>query len=120
MVRSAGEVNAPAKVELLHGGVRIADAEIASSRSARRRGLLGRTGIEGVFVLSPCRGVHTIGMQMAIDVAYLGRTGKVLRIRTMPRHRIGLPVLRSHTVLEAAAGAFSRWSIAQGDVLTLR
>ncbi|MGB0113425.1 MAG: DUF192 domain-containing protein, partial [Ilumatobacteraceae bacterium] len=57
----------------------LASAELASTRSERRRGLLGRTDIEGAFVIEPCRWIHTIGMRFPIDVAYLDRDGVVVK-----------------------------------------
>jgi hypothetical protein len=38
---------------LLSDGTVIASAEVADTRSARRKGLLGRTGVDGAFVLPP-------------------------------------------------------------------
>lgn len=102
---------------VLRDGRRIA-LEVANSRSARRRGLLGRSSVDGGALLLPnCRSVHTVGMGFAIDVAHLDRSFRVLRVRTMRPMRIGLVVLRSQSVLEADAGAFDRWMVAVGDRL---
>ncbi|MBK3553894.1 DUF192 domain-containing protein [Streptomyces sp. MBT61] len=46
---------------------------IAASYRARTRGLLGRDGIEGAMMLTPCGSVHTFRMRFPIDVAYLDR-----------------------------------------------
>ena len=93
---------------------------MAATRSARRRGLLGRDGIDGALLLSPARSVHTIGMRFAIDVAWCDRDLVVLRTARLPRRRVTCPVLRAHAVLEAEAGAFARWGLAAGDQLELR
>ena len=105
---------------LVSGGHVLASAERADDRRARARGLLGRAGFEGALVLSKCRSVHTIGMQFAIDVAYLDRNGLVLKIAHMNRNRIGMPVWKAATVVEAQAGSFERWGLKVGDQVELR
>ncbi len=94
--------------------------EQAATRGERRRGLLGRTSLEGAFVLRPCRWVHTVGMRMPIDVAFLDADGVVVKTLVMHRHRVGAPVLRARTVVEAQAGAFARWGLRTGDRLEVR
>jgi uncharacterized membrane protein (UPF0127 family) len=94
-----------------------ASAEVADVRSARRRGLLGRDGIDGAIVLRPCRWVHTLGMRFAIDVAFLDDAGVVIKTMQMHRQRMGVPVWRARSVIEAEAGAFARWGLRVGDVV---
>ncbi|MFG2817662.1 DUF192 domain-containing protein [Streptomyces sp. NPDC048410] len=88
--------------------------EFAVSYRARTRGLLGRDSVEGALLLSPAASVHTFGMRMAIDVAYLDRSLRVLAVRTMEPGRLGLPRLRSRHVLEAGAGAMAGWGLVAG------
>ena len=102
---------------LLRDGKVLASLEVASTRAARRQGLLRRDGIEGALLLERVRSVHTIGMRFPIDVAYLDGDGVVLRTVTMPRNRIGRPVLRARGVVEAEAGAFRHWELHPGQVL---
>ena len=98
----------------------LASVETAETRSARRRGLLGRDAIDGAFVIEPCRWVHTVGMRFPIDVAFLDDEGIVLKTVRMPRHRIGLPVPKARFVIEATAGAFERWGLRVGDPVEVR
>lgn len=105
---------------LVSGAHVLASAEIASTRRQRRKGLLGRDGLDGALVLRPCRAVHTIGMRFPIDVAYLDGDGVVLKTLQMHRHRIGIPVPRARVVIEAEAGAFARWGLRVGDVIEVR
>ncbi|MBC2900781.1 DUF192 domain-containing protein [Streptomyces cupreus] len=88
--------------------------EIASSYRARTRGLLGRDAVDGVLLLSPANSVHTIGMRIPIDVAYLDRRLRVIAVRTMKPGRLGLPRLRARHVLEAGAGAMVGWGLRVG------
>ena len=97
-----------------------ASADVASNRSARRNGLLGRDGFEGALVLRPCRWIHTIGLRFPLDVAYLDGEGVVVKTVRMPRYRVGAPVWRARTVIEAQAGAFERWGLHVGDVVEVR
>jgi uncharacterized membrane protein (UPF0127 family) len=94
--------------------------EVARSARARRRGLLGRDGIEGALLLSPASAVHTVGMRFAIDVAYLDRTFRVVAVRTMRPGRIGVPRPRARHVLEAEAGAMERWGLRRGVRIVVR
>jgi uncharacterized membrane protein (UPF0127 family) len=102
---------------LLRDGEVLASLEVARDRGARRKGLLGRSGIEGALLIEPASSVHTIGMRFAIDVAYCDKEMKVLRTVRMPPFRVGLPVPRARAVIEAEAGAFARWNLRAGDVL---
>jgi uncharacterized protein len=108
---------------LLRSGEVLATAEIANSRRARRRGLLGRDGVDGALLIEPTRSIHTVGMRFPIDVAYCRRVGgelEVLEVCSMQRWRIGAPRLRASCVIEAEMGAFERWRLARGDVLEIK
>lgn len=105
---------------LLRDGEVLASVEVADSRPARRRGLLGRDSIDGALLLVPARSVHTIGMRFPIDVAWLDGELTVLRTTCVRRHRVSRPVLKARSVLEAEAGAFARWNLVVGDQLELK
>lgn len=98
----------------------LASLEVAETRRARARGLLGRAGVEGAVLLRPARSVHTIGMRFAIDVAFCDGDLRVIRAMTMPRHRVSRPVWRARAVVEAEAGAFARWNLQPGDQLEVK
>ncbi len=98
----------------------LASVEVARTSRARRRGLLGRDGVDGAVVLRPCRWVHTVGMRFPLDVAYVAGDGVVLRVARLPRHRMPRPVWKAAWIIEAEAGAFERWGLRRGDVVELR
>jgi uncharacterized membrane protein (UPF0127 family) len=104
---------------LLRDGQVLASAEVAGSVRARMRGLLGRDSLEGVLILRPARSVHTVRMRFPVDVAYCDRDLTVVRMHTMPRNRVGLPVWRARCVIEAEAGSFERWGLTVGDRLEI-
>ncbi|MEU1181636.1 DUF192 domain-containing protein [Streptomyces sp. NPDC005820] len=94
--------------------------EIAASYRARTRGLLGRDSVDGAMLLTPAGSVHTFGMRIPIDVAYLDRRLTVIATRTMPPARLGLPRLRSRHVLESAAGTMEGWGLRPGARVEVR
>ena len=83
---------------------RAVPVEVAESYRARARGLLGRDGIDGAFVLRPARQVHTFGMRFPIDAVLLDRDDRVVTVVTIEPGRILLPRRRVRHVLEVAAG----------------
>jgi uncharacterized protein len=105
---------------LLRDGEVLASLEVARTRSERRRGLLGRDGIEGALLLEPAKSVHTIGMRFPIDVAFCDEEMVVLRVVRLARHRVALPMWKAHAVIEAQAGCFARWELRPGDQLEVK
>ena len=105
---------------LVHDGKVLATLEVAPDRRARVRGLVGRDGLEGALQLDPARSVHTFRMRFAIDVAFCDGDLRVLRLVTMRPNRLGVPVWRARSVIEAEAGSFARWGVSVGDRLEVR
>ncbi len=104
---------------LLVDGRDVTAVEVMASGPARRHGLLDREGLEGAVLLTPAASVHTIGMRFPIDVVFLDKNLRVLRVLTMPPGRLGLPRPRARHVLETAAGACARWGITRGTTLSV-
>ena len=98
----------------------LAALEIARTPRRRRRGLLGRDGIEGALLLRPGRSVHTFGMRFPIDVVFCDRSLTVVKVKTLPPGRLTLPVWRAHAVIEAEAGSAERWGVVADDQLEIR
>ena len=96
-------------------------AEIADTSAKRRMGLLKHAGLapgEGLWIV-PCEGVHTFAMKFPIDVLFLNRQHKILKIRpNMVRSRIALSLL-AHSVLELPAGTLNETGTERGDQLEL-
>jgi uncharacterized membrane protein (UPF0127 family) len=102
---------------IVRDGKVLASAEVASTRAARRTGLLGRDGIDGALVLRPAVQVHTVGMRFSIDAIWVDRDGRVLRIKCLGPRRVSRPVMRAEYVIEAESGTAARWGLQVGDVL---
>ena len=98
----------------------LASIDVADDRTSRVKGLLGRDGIDGALAIPKCKWVHTVGMRFPIDVAYVGPADTVIKVVSMHRHRVGLPVPQARLVIEAKAGAFERWGLRVGDPIEIR
>jgi uncharacterized protein len=100
----------------------IGRVELAARGPARRRGLLGRKGLdegEGLWI-KPCEAVHTFGMRFDIDLIFLNRRHIVTKVRAgVPPWRIS-GSLRALSVLEMSPGAIARSSTRPGDQLSLQ
>ena len=94
-------------------------AAIADTSATRRTGLLKHTKLDpgdGLWI-APCEGVHTFAMKFAIDVVYLNKAKKVLKVRpNMPKSRLSL-CLSAHSVLELPAGMAEATQTVKGDQL---
>ena len=94
-------------------------ADIADTSAKRRTGLLKHTGLakgEGLWIV-PTEGVHTFGMKFAIDVVFLNKAKKILKIRpNMVQRRMSISLL-AHSVLELPAGTLEATGTAKGDQL---
>src|SRR5262245_31760440 len=98
----------------------MASVDVATSHGERAKGLIGRDDVEGALAIPKCRWVHTIGMKFPIDVAYVDSENNVIKVATMPPHRVGLPVPKARMVIEAKSGAFERWGLKVGTPLEIR
>jgi uncharacterized membrane protein (UPF0127 family) len=95
--------------------------DLATSRAARRRGLLGRDSLgatEGLL-LTPCIAVHTAFMRFPIDVIFIDRNGRAVRVVREVRPWRMTASLRAHSVIELAAGTAAAADIQVGDLLYL-
>lgn len=105
---------------LLRGDEVLATLETADSFATRLKGLLGRDGYEGAFLIKPANSVHTLRMRFPIDVAFCDKDLVVVDCITMKPNRVSLVRPKAKCVIEAEAGAFDRWSLRRGDVLEIQ
>ena len=88
----------------LPGGLRVARAE---RRPERMRGLAKLDAMPASYALHlpRCRSVHTFTMRFPLDLIWLDREGRPVRVdRAVPPRRLKL-CLRARSVVEANAGA---------------
>ena len=87
----------------LTGGLRVAEA---NSRAARMKGL-AKLDVQPEYLalhLPRCRSVHTFTMRFPLDLIWLGKDGRPVRVdRAVPPNRMK-QCLRARSVVEANAG----------------
>jgi uncharacterized protein len=119
LVRRARKGARTSPVQRLDGAVVCEHCTIADSPLPRMRGLLGKRNLashEGVL-LRPAGSVHTFFMRFPIDVVFLDRDGRVLRIAESVRPWRTAAARGAKAVLELRAGECARRRLLTGDVL---
>ena len=94
-------------------------ADIADTSKKRKIGLLKHTKLEpgeGLWI-TPCEAVHTIGMKFPIDVVFLDKQRRVVKIRSDLRRWRMAACLRAHSVLELSSGRAEATETVAGDQL---
>jgi uncharacterized membrane protein (UPF0127 family) len=96
--------------------------EPALDSRRRRKGLLGRDGLDDnhALVLAPCVAVHTIGMRFPIDVLFVAADGCVVKIVEQLRTWRIAGALQARITVELAAGVVRRSDIVTGDRLSIQ
>lgn len=91
---------------------------LLTSVPARLKGLLFSKPTTGVVMLVPCNSIHTFGMRRCIDVAFVGKDGKVLATACALRPCQRMHVRGAVAVLEQFSESGKSW-VSVGDVLIL-
>lgn len=84
-------------------------------------GLLGHSSLESgeALLLDPCTSVHTAFMRFAIDVVYLDRDGKVVKVSPNLRPFRASGVLRGgRSVVELPTGVIEATGTVPGDQIS--
>jgi uncharacterized protein len=93
----------------------------AFDSASRRRGLLKRHSMpaDTAMIIAPCSAIHTCFMRFPIDVAFVARDGKVLKVvhALQPWRLAG--ALRAYAVIELSAGILARTGTRPGDILAI-
>lgn len=79
-----------------------------------RRGLANGSGL----LIEPCSSIHTMFMLFTIDVVFLDREQRVLKIATVPPFRVAL-ARGARSVLELEKGAAARCGLEVGQTLVM-
>lgn len=91
----------------------------AFDSASRRKGLLKQDFLpEGsALIIAPSNAIHTFFMRFAIDVAFVSRDGRVLKVRpNVPPWRMA-GAMRGFAVIEMPVGALARADTRAGDTL---
>jgi uncharacterized protein len=95
--------------------------EVAVTRRDRRKGLLGRTGLEpsSALIIAPCFSIHTMFMRFDIDAVFVDDAGRAVKVvRDMTPWRIAVNAT-AHAVVELPAGSLRDREVNIGDRLYL-
>ena len=114
------EVNISRKSEV-NGSSGMADeirGKVADSFFLRLRGLIGRDPKSfGPLLIMPCSDIHTFFMSDAIDVVYLDKSNRVLKVaRNLMPGKVFAPVKHARSVLELPAGYADKWNIQEHEI----
>jgi uncharacterized protein len=93
--------------------------ELAVTSETRRRGLLGRDSLDpsAALIIAPCSAIHTAFMRFVIDVVFVDRGGRVVKlVHDLRPWRIAAS-LRAYAVIEMHRGSLRRSEVAVGDQL---
>ncbi len=96
--------------------------QVADRGRLRRKGLLGRAGLapgEGLWIV-PCESIHMFGMKFALDVIFLDRQRRVVKLRGNLRPGRISGALRAHSVIELPVGTIEATKTLPGDQLVFR
>jgi uncharacterized protein len=93
----------------------------AFDSKSRRRGLLGIDGFHqgSALIIAPTNAIHTWFMRFPIDVAFVARDGRVVKVRHQMRPWRMSGAIRGYAVIEFPAGALAAADTVADDVLSL-
>jgi len=105
-------------LNLTKGAVIAQEAQLATSLGQRIKGLLGKRSLSAdeALILKPCSSIHTFFMHFAIDVLFLDKNMRIIRLtQNMSPSRLSPIVWASCMVIELPAGKISQINTHVGD-----
>jgi uncharacterized membrane protein (UPF0127 family) len=93
----------------------------AFDSESRRRGLLKFDSLPdgSCLIIAPSNAIHTFFMRFSIDVAFVSKSGRVLKVRSNLRPCRIAAAFRGFAVIELPSGALARAGTEPGDTLRL-
>jgi uncharacterized protein len=105
------------------GRVLASEGQIARDLSSRSKALLGRTGLKDseALLITPCNSIHTFFMHFSIDVAFLDKNNRVVRIvKDIRPWRLESCHFIAKSTLEMSAGGIDKVDIKVGDLIKIQ
>lgn len=93
----------------------------AFDSASRRKGLLQHHSLAdgSALIIAPSNAIHTFFMRFSIDVVFVSRGGRILKLKTaLPPWRLAAS-LRAFAVIELPAGALHQAGAKTGDTLRI-
>jgi uncharacterized membrane protein (UPF0127 family) len=72
------------------------------------------------MIIAPSNAVHTFFMKFPIDLAFVGRDGRVRKVREVVRPWRMAAALRAYAVIELPAGVLRSTDTVVGDTLVIQ
>ena len=94
----------------------------ADNSFKRMKGLLGTKGLKAseAMLINPCNAIHTFFMKFPIDVLFVNKDNKVVKVITnMPSFRLSPICFTSQFVVELPVGTIQATHTVAGDQLVL-
>lgn len=95
-------------------------ADLADSLFSRMRGLLGTSELPTGhgLVIEPCNSIHTFFMAYPIDVVFVDKEGRVVKVmEAVKPWRLTAMYPRARSVVELPAGALAGTGTTEGDLI---
>ncbi len=98
----------------------VPDALRTENMLERMRGLLARPSLQPGqgLLIDPCAAVHAVGMRYALDLAFLGHAGRILRLVSGLRPWRMAACRGARMVLELPPGSIAATGLAEGQTLS--
>jgi uncharacterized protein len=93
----------------------------AFDSASRRKGLLDRASLAdgSAMIIAPTSAIHTFAMRFTIDVIFVSKDGRVLKVRPHVKPRRIAAAWRAFAVVELPAGAIEHSDTRAGDRLQI-
>ena len=103
------------------GALRALDLDVTTTLFDRLKGWMGRKSIEerDALLIRPCNSVHTWFMHVPIDVVFLDRALRILRVHEHVGPRQFRSYWRAAATLELQAGRAAALGLARGVQLAI-
>lgn len=103
-------------VDAESGQVLVPMLEVAVDSKSRKKGLLGRDGLPDGhgLVIAPTNAVHTFFMRFAIDIVFVARDGRIVKVRPGVGKRRMAAAWGAYGVVELAENGAARAGLAPG------
>ena len=94
----------------------------AFDSASRRKGLLGRDSmpIGSAIVIAPTNAIHTFFMRFEIDVAFVSKDGRILKLRHRLRPWRVFGALKGFAAIELPGGTLEASGSQAGDNLAIQ
>ena len=93
----------------------------AFDSASRRKGLLDHASLAdgSAMIIAPTSAIHTFAMRFTIDVIFVSKDGRVLKVRSHVKPRRIAAAWRAFAVVELPAGAIEHSDTRTGDRLQI-